>query len=148
MFNFLSKPLILILFVSLSLNGLFGYLSYHFYGTRAQALASLEAALEANKSLEESYEKQDTACKITDAIVSEYAKEKQEIVKEKDSVLSAINKLPSMPTQAESSPKRQENAKEQIEDAPVSLDAKLGDDIKRVLSEVCLRAKGSACDDT
>lgn len=146
MFSLISKPLTLALFVSLSLNGLFGYLSYHFYGERASALLSLEVALEANKSLEKSYEKQDTACKITDAIISDYTKEKQEIVKETDGVLNDIDKLPSVSTQVESPPKRQENVKEQTKDTPVSLDAKLGDDIKRVLSQSCHSSKGTNCD--
>jgi hypothetical protein len=96
--------------------------------------------------LKESLDKKETACKITDTIVSEYQTEKQEIVKETDGVLNDIDKLPSMPTQVESKPKRQENAKEQTKDAPVSLDTKLGDDIKRVLSQSCHNSKGSNCD--
>lgn len=145
MFNFLSKPLILTLFVSLSLNGLFGYLSYSFYSDKAVAEAALNTAVKANKDLKESLDKKDTACKITDIIVSEYTKEKQEIVKETDGVLSDIDKLPSVPVQVEISPKRQENVKEQTKDAPVSLDGRLGDDLVRMLSEVCLRAKGNNC---
>jgi hypothetical protein len=141
-----SKPLILVLLVSISLNCLFGYLSYSFYSDKAVAEAALSTAVNAKKDLKESLDKKETACKITDAIVSEYTKEKQEIVKETDGVLSDIDKLPSMPVQVESSPKRQENAKEQTKDAPVSLDARLGDDIKRVLSQSCHSTKGNNCD--
>lgn len=142
----LSKPIIIALLVSISLNGLFGYLSYSFYSDKAVAESQLTTAVDANKDLKESLDKKETACKITDAIVSEYTKEKQEIVKETDGVLNDIDKLPSVPVHVESKPKRQENAKEQTN--IVSLDDKLPADLVRLLSEVCLRAKGSACDDT
>lgn len=127
-----------------SLVCLFGYLSYSFYSDKAVAESQLDTVVDANKGLQESLYKKDTACKITDVIVSDYTKEKQEIVKETDGVLNDIDKLPSMPVQVDSSPKRQENAKEQSN--IVNLDGLLGDDIKRVLSQSCLRAKGSNCD--
>lgn len=142
----LSKPFIIALFVSISLNCLFGYLSYSFYSDKAVAESQLATAVDANKDLKESLDKKESACKITDVIVSEYQAEKQEIVKETDGVLNAIDKLPSVPSQVKNKPKRQENANKQVEDAPVSLDAKLGDDIKRVLSQSCHSAKGSDCD--
>lgn len=141
MFN---KPLTTALLVSISLNCLFGYLSYSFYSDKAVAEAALNTAVDANKGLQESLDKKDTACKITDAIVSEYTKEKQEIVKETDGVLNAIDKLPSIPVQVESKPKRQENVKEQSD--VVSLDDKLPADLVRLLSESCSRARGSTCE--
>ena len=141
-----SKPLIIALFVSISLNCLFGYLSYSFYSDKAVAQSQLETVVEANKDLKESLDKKETACKITDDIISDYTKEKQEIVKETDGVLNDIDKLPSVPVQVESKPKRQENAKEQTDFA--NLDDRLPASLVRLLSEVCLRAKGSACDDT
>ncbi len=140
----LNKPLIIALFVSISLNCLFGYLSYSFYSDKAVAQSQLDIAVKANKGLQESLDKKEGACKITDVIVSDYTKEKQEIVKETDGVLSDIDKLPSVPSQVESKPKRQENVKEKSN--VVSLDDKLPADLIRLLSEVCLRAKGSACD--
>ena len=130
--------------VLLGLVCLFGYLSYSFYSDKAVAESQLTIAVDANKGLQQSLDKKETACKITDVIVSEYTKEKQEIVKETDGVLNDIDKLPSVPSEVESSPKRQENAKEQTN--IVSLDDKLPADLVRLLSEVCLRAKGSACD--
>lgn len=142
----LSKPLIISLFVSLTFNCLFGYLSYTFYSDKAVAESQLATAVVANKGLEDALDKKESACKITDVIVSEYMKERQEIVKETDGVLNTIDKLPSVPSQVESKPKRQENVNKQIEDAPVSLDAKLGDDIKRVLSQSCHSSKGQNCD--
>jgi ABC-type Na+ efflux pump permease subunit len=142
----LSKPFIIALFVSISLNCLFGYLSYSFYSDKAVAESQLTTAVDANKALKESLDNKESACKITDVIVSEYTKEKQEIVKETDGVLGAIDKMVSTPSQVESKPKRQENVKEKSN--VVSLDDKLPADLVRLLSEVCLRAKGSACDDT
>lgn len=144
-----SKPLIIALLVSISLNCLFGYLSYSFYSDKAVAESQLTTAVDANKDLKKSLDKKDTACKVTDVIVSEYTKEKQEVVKETDGVLNDIDKLPSVPTQVESKPKRQENVKEQSAEKQtnvVSLDDKLPVDLVRLLSEVCLRAKGGACD--
>ncbi len=140
----LNKPLILTLIVSLSLNLTFGYLSYSFYSDKAVAESQLSTAVKANKDLKESLGKKDTACKVTDVIVSEYQTEKQEIVKETDGVLNAIDKLLSTPAPVESKPKRQENAKEQID--VVNLDDKLPADLVRLLSESCSRARGSACD--
>lgn len=143
-----SKPLIIALFVSISLNCLFGYLSYSFYSDKAVAQSQIETVVEANKDLKESLDKKETACKITDVIVSDYTKEKQEIVKETDGVLNDIDKLPSESSQVDSKPKRSENVKEQTEDSPVSLDGKLGDDVKRVLSQSCHSAKGDNCDNS
>lgn len=140
----LSKPLIIALFVSIPLNCLFGYLSYSFYSDKTVAESQLVTAVDANKDLKESLDKKETACKITDAIVSEYTKEKQEIVKETDGVLNAIDKLPSESSQVDSKPKRQENVNKQID--VVSLDDKLPADLVRLLSESCSRARGSACD--
>jgi regulatory protein YycI of two-component signal transduction system YycFG len=139
-----SKPLILALFVSISFNITFGYLSYSFYSDKAVAESQLETAVDANKDLKESLDKKDTACLVIDQNAAEYIKEKQEIVKETDGVLNDIDKLPSMPVQLESKPKRQENAKEQSD--VVSLDGKLSDDLVRMLSESCSRARGNACD--
>ena len=140
----LNKPLLLALFVSLSLNLTFGYLSYSFYSDKAVAQSQLDVAVKANKDLKESLDKKETACKVTDVIVSEYTKEKQEIVSETAGVLNTIDKLPSMPSQLESKPKRQENAKEQTN--IVNLDGKLPADLVGLLSESCSRARGSACD--
>jgi hypothetical protein len=139
-----GKPLILALFVSISFNITFGYLSYSFYSDKAVAESQLTTAVDANKDLKESLDKKDTACLAIDENLAEYTKERQEIVKETDGVLNDIDKLPSVPVQVESKPKRQENVKEQVD--VVSLDDKLSDDLVRLLSEVCLRAKGSACD--
>lgn len=142
----LSKPLILALLISLSFNGLLGYLSYSFYSAKAVAESQLNQAVDVNKGLKKSLDKKESACKITDTIVSEYQTEKQEIVKETDSVLNEIDKLRSVPRPIEIKQKGQENAKKQTQGTYVSLDDTLPPDLVRLLSESCLRAKGSACD--
>lgn len=142
----LTKPFIIALFVSISLNCLFGYLSYSFYSAKAVAESQLNQAVDANKDLKKSLDKKESACKVTDTIVSEYQTEKQEIVKETDSVLNEIDKLRSVPRPIEIKQKGQENAKKQTQGTYVSLDDTLPPDLVRLLSESCLRAKGSACD--
>lgn len=145
----LSKPFIIALLVSISLNGLFGYLSYSFYSDKAVAESQLATAVDANKGLQLSLEKKETACKITDAIISEYQTEKQEIVKEKDRDLSAIDKMVAKPSIPEITSKKAAIAAKGAaveEDNVVDIDGALPDDLKRVLSQSCLRAKGSACD--
>lgn len=131
MFSFLtSKPLLLALLVSLSLNGLFGYLSYHFYGATAQAVASLDIALEDNKSLEKSYEKQEMTCKIADSIASEFQSDKKEIDKETEVTLEKLNSLA-----AKKAPIAINKAAE-VKDEEIgvaSLDDKLGDDVVGLL---------------
>ena len=139
----LNKPLILALLVSLSFNGLFGYLSYSFYSDRVVAESQLDTAVDANKGLQQSLDKKDTACLAIDENVAGYIKEKQEIVKEKDRDLSAIDKMMALPVPVENKQKRQENAKEQSD--IVSLDNRLPDDLVRLLSESCHRSKGSSC---
>jgi hypothetical protein len=125
MFNFLSKPLILAIFVSLSLNGLFGYLSYHFYGERASALLSLDIALESNKALEKSISNQETACKIADTISTDNQKEQKELELSKQETLVKIDKLPAFDV-----PHGSENkAKINEENAYVNLDGRLPDEL-------------------
>ena len=64
-----SKPLIIALLISISMNCLFGYLSYSFYSDKAVLQSQLDTAVDANKGLQESLDKKDSACKITDVIV-------------------------------------------------------------------------------
>lgn len=131
MFNFLSKPLILALFVSLSLNGLFGYLSYHFYGATAKAVVSLDLALDANKELDKSILKQETACKIADTISSENQLEQKKLQLTAQERLAKIDNL-----SADDVPSRLENkAKINEENLYVNLDGKLPPSLVELLSE-------------
>lgn len=125
-----------ILFLSLLVLAL-GSLSYNFYGATAQAVASLEIALEANKSLVKSYEKQETACKIADSISSEFQTEKKEVDEKTTAMIEQINSL----TTAKKAPNEINKAAEgrvgtHNEKTNVAgLDDKLPDDLRSVLSE-------------
>lgn len=140
----LTKPFIIALFVSISLNCLLGYLSYSFYSDKAVAESQLATAVDANKDLKKSIDKKESACKVTDTIVSEYQTEKQEIVKETDSVLNEIDKLRSVPKLVEIKQKGQENAKKQTQGTYVSLDDTLPPDLVRLLSEAYIKSKSGS----
>lgn len=142
MLNFLtSKPLILALLVSLSLNGLFGYLSYTFYGDKVKALASLEAALDNNKTLEKSLENQEAVCKIAEDVSVEFKKEEQEVEKDTNNTVSEIDKMVVVKKETVVAKEATKNEESNY----VALDGRLPDSLVRLLSEHCLRTKGSAC---
>lgn len=138
MLNFLtSKPLILALLVSLSLNGLFGYLSYTFYGAKVKALASLEVALDDNKSLEKSLEKQEMVCKIAEDVSVEFQEDKTDVEAKTESTLDQLSTMKSTPKQQlpkQQSPQTKKVVEEENEKTDVaSLDDKLGSDVVRLL---------------
>lgn len=66
-----SKPLIITLLVSISLNCLFGYLSYSFYSDKAVAESQLEVAIVSNKFMALSLERKDKVCTLQDKIATE-----------------------------------------------------------------------------
>lgn len=137
MFN---KPLVLTLLVSLSLNGLFGYLSYHFYGDKQEIQVKLDQCIESNEQLVESAKKADQVCKIQDNINREYLEEKDKINNDLFDSLDKINKLSSK-SQDVKIPERVV-----VNEKPyVSLDDELPPDLVRLLSESCVQAKGSPC---
>jgi hypothetical protein len=133
MFNFLtSKPLLLALLVSLSLNGLFGYLSYTFYGAKVKALASLEVALDDNKSLEKSLEKQEMVCKIAEDISVGFQEDKTDVETKTDSALDQLSAMKS--TSKQQFPQTKKVVEEENEKTDVaSLDSKLPDDVSKLL---------------
>ena len=127
-----NRTLITFLIVSLSLNGLFGYVSYAFYGQKVKAEQSLSLCQEANKTLENSVKRQQSLCKIQDAVVSEYKEEQKE---HRDKTQDYLDKLDRMSHKEE----QHELHSQSI------LDRKLPDDLVRMLSENCLYSKGRAC---
>ncbi len=145
----LNKPLVIALLVSLSVNGLFGYLSYSFYGDKSKAEQSLVVAIEANKSLESSLSKKEQSCQIVDKINSEYQKEKAGIVGEKEQDLLDLSKM----IQSPSPEKKEKNAAKipvnngdvNEESNVASLDSKLPDNLRLLLSSSCQRVRGEAC---
>lgn len=127
-----NRTLITFLIVSLSLNGLFGYVSYAFYGQKVKVQQSLSLCQEANKALENSVKRQQSLCKIQDAVVSEYKEEQKE---HRDKTQDYLDKLDRLSRKEE----QHELHSQSI------LDRKLPDDLVRMLSESCLHSKGRAC---
>lgn len=147
-----SKPILIALFVSLSFNCLFGYLSYKFYSDKAVIENQLEVAVDANKSLEASFNKKDQACKIADVIAAEYQEENQDIIGKKDQDLRDVDKIISVPKKAINAVKSTKNtdvkATEDSANAQidvVDIDGHLPDSLVRVLSQNCERVRSRPC---
>jgi len=144
-----SKPLIIALFVSISLNCLFGYLSYSFYSDKAVAESQLEVAIVSNKFMAVSLERKIAACTLQDKIAAENQTEQQEIVGKTEAVLNAIDKMVVVPTVLQKTSngglfsKEKENVNKQSNIA--SLDAELPESLRLLLQDSCNRSKGSAC---
>ena len=142
MFNsVLTRPLILILLVSLALNGLFGYLSYAFYSSKQALKSELIQCQASNTSLEKSVENHKEICKIQDSISTEWKKEEQRVEKDVDNSVDEIDKMITKTQSNTTSNVEEQNEK----DSTIDLDSKLPDSLVRMLSENCLRAKGSSC---
>ena len=145
----MTKPLLLALFVSVTLNGLFGYLSYSFYSDKAVAESQLKVAIVSNKFMALSLERKSAACTLQDKIAAENQTEQQEIAGKTDAVLNAIDKMASVSVVEENSPKEglfskeKENVNKQSNVA--ILDDRLPDSLISLLNESCNRSKGSAC---
>jgi len=139
----MTKPLLFALFVSVALNGFFGYLSYSFYSDKAVAESQLEVAIVSNKFMAVSLERKSAACTLQDKVAAENQTEQQEIVDEKDAVLNAIDKMASVSVVEEKAPKGAENVNKQSNIA--DLDAELPEPLRVLLQDSCNRSKGSAC---
>ena len=137
------KPLLLALFVSLSLNGLFGYLSYSFYSDKAVAESQLEVAIVSNKFMALSLERKDKVCTLQDKIAAENQTEQQEIVGKTDAVLNAIDKMASVSVVEENASNGAQNVNKTSNVA--SLDAELPEPLRLLIQDSCNRSKGSAC---
>ena len=139
----MTKPLLLALFVSVALNGLFGYLSYSFYSDKAVAESQLEVAIVSNKFMAVSLERKDRVCTLQDKIAAENQTEQQEIAGKTEAVLNAIDKMASVSVVEENSPNGAENVNKQSN--VVSLDAELPESLRVLLQDSCNRSKGSEC---
>ena len=139
-----SKPIILTLLVSLAFNGLFGYLSYHFYGSKQALKSELMQCQQNTISLEKSVENHRKLCAIQDSISTEWKKEEQQAESETQSTVDKIDKLSIKPSVAKKETFVAEKATDE-KDNVVDIDGKLSDDLVRLLSQSCLSAKGSAC---
>ena len=139
----MTKPLLLALFVSITLNGLFGYLSYSFYSDKAVAESQLEVAVVSNKFMAVSLERKDKVCTLQDKIAAENQTEQQEIVGKTDAVLNAIDKMASVSVVEENASNGAQNVNKTSN--VVSLDAELPEPLRLLLQDSCNRSKGSEC---
>ena len=139
----MTKPLFLALFVSLALNGLFGYLSYSFYSDKAVAESQLEVAIVSNKFMAVSLERKSAACTLQDKIAAENQTEQQQIVEEKDADLNAIDKMVVVPTALLNASKGHQNVNETSD--VVGMDDLLPEPLRVLLQDSCNRSKGSSC---
>ena len=145
----MTKPLLLALFVSIALNGLFGYLSYSFYSDKAVAESQLEVAVVSNKFMAVSLERKSAACTLQDKIAAENQTEQLQIVEEKDADLNAIDKMASVSVVEEKAPKGAENVNKTSDvvqtQSVVPLDGLLPEPLRVLLQDSCNRSKGSTC---
>lgn len=139
----MTKPLLLALFVSLALNGLFGYLSYSFYSDKAVAESQLEVAIVSNKFMAASLERKSASCTLQDKIAAENQTEQQQIIEEKDADLNAIDKMASVSVVEDNASNGAQNVNKQSN--TVSLDTELPESLRLLLQDSCNRSKGSEC---
>ena len=141
MFN---KPLILTLLVSLSLNGLFGYLSYRFHSEKAVAETKLETCKKANQSLVESADKADKTCKVGEAMASEFKREDQALESDRDDILKQLDNLSVAPKQDVKKPVPKE-ATVNEESNVDGVDDLLPESIRMLTESACNRVQGKDC---
>ena len=139
----LIKSLGVALLLSLLANaGLFAYLSV-VQGQKKAIQGELTLCQGAVKQASESLEKEQKKCKIQEDIVTDLSKEQQSLEKDTDDVISKIDLIriqsPVILKEQVTSPKESEQS------VQISIDSKLPDSLARMLSEHCLRAKGSPC---
>lgn len=89
------KPLLISLFLSLSMLAALSYVSVQLYESKIKAEQSLKDSKETILALENSIVKKDLSCKIDDTSIVELEKEKKELSNQIDSLSTQISKLKS-----------------------------------------------------
>ena len=143
----LIKSLGIALLLSLLTNaGLYAYLSV-VQGQKKAIQGELTLCQGAVKQASESLEKEQKKCKIQEDIVTELGKEQQSLEKDTDDVISKIDlmRVQSPVILKEQVVRHASPTKESEQSVQISIDSKLPDSLVRMLSEHCLRAKGSPC---
>ena len=140
------KSLGIALLLSLLANvGLFAYLSV-VQGQKKVIRGELTLCQGAVKQASESLEKEQKKCKIQEDIVTDLSKEQQSLEKDTDDVISKIDLMRiQSPVILKEQVVRHASLKESEQSVQISIDSKLPDSLVRMLSEHCLRAKGSPC---
>lgn len=125
----LSKPLMLVIAVLLSLVCLFGYLSYSFYSDKATLKADVDRLVKANATLVSDVEKATKSCLIVDEINRKHNEEQKVLDEKKEGIVKQIDSIPkkSHTTTKESSDVENTNV--------VDIDGVLPLDLQRMLNE-------------
>ena len=142
----LIKSLGAALLLSLLANaGLYAYLSV-VQGQKKAIQGELTLCQGVVKQTSESLEKEQKKCKIQEDIVTDLSKEQQSLEKDTYDVISKIDLMRAQPTVIlREQVVRHTSPKESEQSVQISIDSKLPDSLVRMLSEHCLRAKGSPC---
>ena len=93
----LSKPLMLVIAVLLSLVCLFGYLSYSFYSDKATLKADVDRLVKANATLVSDVEKATKSCLIVDEINRKHNEEQKALDEKKEGIVKQIDSIPKKP---------------------------------------------------
>ena len=125
----LSKPLMLVIAVLLSLVCLFGYLSYAFYSDKATLKADVDRLAKANATLVSDVEKATKSCLIVDEINRKHNEEQKALDEKKEGIVKQIDSIPkkSHTTTKESSDVEETNV--------VDIDGVLPLDLQRMLQQ-------------
>ena len=125
----LSKPLMLVIAVLLSLVCLFGYLSYSFYSDKATLKADVDRLVKANATLVSDVEKATKSCLIVDEINRKHNEEQKVLDEKKEGIVKQIDSIPkkSHTTTKESSDVENTNV--------VDIDGVLPLDLQRMLQQ-------------
>ena len=142
----LIKSLGIALLLSLLANaGLYAYLSV-VQGQKKAIQGELTLCQGVVKQTSESLEKEQKKCKIQEDIVTDLSKEQQSLEKDTYDVISKIDLMRAQPTVIlREQVVRHTSPKESEQSVQISIDSKLPDSLVRMLSEHCLRSKGSPC---
>lgn len=130
MFSFLtSKPIILALVISLSINGLLLGISKHLYDAKAEVVGQVGLIKQTLSAQIIASNKADSACVISHSLVSEYQEDKKGIESVEREALEDVDKLSNEPQEV---PPEMRKGNVQNNDV-VSLDGRLPDSLRRVL---------------
>ena len=142
----LIKSVGVALLLSLLVNaGLFAYLSV-VQGQKKAIQGELTLCQGVREKVQKSLEKQKELCAIKDKIISETISEQSKLEKDTDDVISKIDLMRiQSPVILKEQVVRHTSPKESEQSVQISIDSKLPDSLVRMLSEHCLRAKGSPC---
>lgn len=142
----LIKSLGVALLLSLLANaGLYAYLSV-VQGQKKAIQGELTLCQGVREQVQKSLEKQRELCAIKDKTISETISEQSKLEKDTDDVISKIDLIHIQPPVIlKEQVVRHASPKESEQSVQISVDSKLPDSLVRMLSEHCLRSKGSPC---